>query len=87
MITINRLRQRLRRVRINWQFRRAIAHATRVKARTLRGASPGYDELNNPIFLAVMALATVVLAIDVSDAWSALGTFIQALGEFAMNGA
>ncbi len=87
MITINRLLQRARRMRINWQFRSAMAFANRVKARTLRTPNPGYDELNNPIFLGVMALATVVLVIDMADAWQPLAAFILALGEWARTGA
>ena len=83
MLTINRIRQRLRRARINWQFRRAIAHANRVKARTLRGANPGYDELSHPLFLGVMVVATLVLLVDMADAWQPLVAFFLALGEWA----
>lgn len=86
MLTINYIRQRLRRVRINWQFSRAIAHANRVKARTLRAANPGYDELNNPLFLAVMAAAALVLLVDMADAWQPLVDFILSLGEWARSG-
>lgn len=69
MITINRIRQRLRRVRINWQARRAIAYANRVKARTLRGPNPGYDELSHPLFLIVMALGFLAVVVDVAEQW------------------
>lgn len=69
MLTINRIRQRLRTAYINWQFRRAMARANRIKARTLRTPNPGYDELKSPIFLAVMALGFLAVVIDVADDW------------------
>lgn len=88
MLTLNRIRQRLRRVRINWQFRRAIAQANRVKARTLRQPNPGYDELRHPAFLLVMALGFVAVVIDVAEEWDgvlwAAGIVVDAVRAFGM---
>lgn len=86
MITVNRIRQGLRGVRINVEFRLAIAKANRVKARTLRIYNPGYDELRHPLFLGVMAVAAVVLVLDLSDTWGVLGAFLVALGSFVQQG-
>ena len=87
MITFNRIRQRARGAVINWQFRLAVAQADRLLARHKRAPNPGYDELRSPVFLTVMALAVLVLVVDVSDAWQQLGAFIVALGEFVQHGA
>lgn len=87
MLTINRIRQRMRHASYARQSRRLIAHANRVQARALRKPSPGYDELRNPLFVCVMALALLVLLVDMADAWQPLGAFILALGEWARSGA
>lgn len=87
MITINRIRLRARRAMQQWQTRRLFARANRLLARSSRTANPGHDELSSPLFLGVMALAALVLALDVLDAWQPLGAFILALGSFIQSGA
>lgn len=59
-----RLGQRIRQA---WRLRCArvaVRRAARSAERRQRAASPGYDELSDPVFLVVMALAIVVLFID-----------------------
>lgn len=87
MLTINRIRHRWVHAKARHDSRRAIAQANRIKARTLRSSNPGYDELRNPLFIGVMVLATLVLLVDMADAWQPLGAFILALGEWARSGA
>lgn len=87
MLTINRIRRRFINLRVNVQSRLAIRRADRVKRRALRSPNPGYDELRNPLFIGVTALAVLVLLVDMADAWQPLATFIVALGEWARAGA
>lgn len=83
MITINRIRQRMRQARHARQSRRLIAQANRLQARALRKANPGYDELRSPLFKGVMALATLVLVVDVSDSWARLDSVFEVLASIA----
>lgn len=79
MITLNRLRHRLVHAKAMRDSRCAVAHANRIKARTLRSPNPGYDELRHPLFIGVMALAALVLLVDVSDGWHHLDSVVAML--------
>lgn len=46
------------------QSRAAVRRADRAIARRSRLSEPGYRELGNPVFIAVMALAMLVLMAD-----------------------
>lgn len=83
MITMNRLRGRARYALHCWQARRLLARINRRQAMGQRPAEPGYDELSNPVFLGVMALAVAVLIVDVADAWPRFDGLIVALATAA----
>jgi|GEM_PF-2877636 len=83
MITVNRLRLRLRQAVHEWQARRLLASANRMLARARRPANPGYDELRHPVFLLVMTLAALVLVFDVSDSWHRIDAVVAMLASIA----
>lgn len=87
MITINRLRLRAGHKLHLWQARRLLARINRRQANAARPASPGYDELSNPVFIGVMALALVVLVMDVADAWPQVEAAVLALASLALTAA
>lgn len=79
MITMNRLHGRARFALHKWQARRLLARINRRQALGRRLPEPGYDELSNPVFLGVMALAVVVLVVDVGDYWPRVDGLLVAL--------
>ncbi len=79
MITMNRLRGRARFALHKWQARQLLARINRRQALGRRPPRPGYDELSNPVFLGVMALAVAVLVVDIADAWPRVDGLLVAL--------
>lgn len=77
MTVTKRLRLRARRALHQYQAKRLIARANRMLATERLKKRPlpqlsnnaGYDELSNPVFIAVMCVALVVLLIDLGDMW------------------
>ncbi|MGE0333198.1 MAG: hypothetical protein AB7P37_21165 [Ramlibacter sp.] len=57
------------------QSRAAVRRAERAISRRARLSGPGYDELRHPVFVAVMALAMLVLMADLTS-WILRGMVI-----------
>jgi len=62
------------------QSRRAIARANRLLVRSKRLSASDYDEMSDPVFLVVVALAVLVLVVDMSDSWAQLGAVLAGAG-------
>lgn len=64
--------------------RAEIRRAERAIEKRQRAAQPGYDELSDPFFLGVMALAVVVLVFDLGADSSVLGDWLQTLSRISL---
>ncbi len=65
MTLLSRLLADTREARRLRQARAAIRRAEHALAERQRIVEPGYDDLNNPVFFAVMLVAVIVLVADI----------------------